>query len=147
MERLHEQGNFPAAVAAARVLVENAESAGEDAYGAAYDIAMAYWTLGRALMLSGDPEAALGELQKARIGFHTLADAGGKNPARMASVVLSDIGYCLCDLGRLEEAAKAYEDSVERCRSSMIQDKWPSARASWEPSGCANAGSARHSLH
>ena len=115
MDRLLEQGNFPQGVAAARSLLQHAESAGEDAYDeAAYDIAMAHFSLGRTLKNSGNSETALGELQKARTGFQTLADAGNKSASLMASVVMADGGDCLRDLGRLDEAAKAYEECVER---------------------------------
>ncbi len=115
VERLLEKGNLPGAVAAARALLQKAQSTGEDAYAeAAYDIAMIYATLGRALRMSGDPETALGVLEKARTGFHTLGQAGNKSAARMASTAIADSGWCLLDLGRLDEAGEAYEESVER---------------------------------
>ncbi len=117
VDRLLERGNLPAAAAAAHALLSRAESAGEGAYGgAAYDIAMAYFTLGRVLKEGGDPQTALPELQKARTGFQTLADAGGQVAARMASVAITEGGDCLRGLGRLDEAAQAYEESVERAQ-------------------------------
>ncbi len=113
VDRLLEQGNFPAAVAAARALSKEADRAGKDAYDrAAYDIALAQFGVGRALRNSGDPTAALAELDKARTGFQTLADEADKDAARMAAAVNSESGDCLRDLGRLDEAAELYEQSM-----------------------------------
>ncbi|MEM8963834.1 MAG: tetratricopeptide repeat protein, partial [Acidobacteriota bacterium] len=56
---------------------------------------------------------ALQPLDEARERFQTLAEGGNPNAARMASVSLAEIGDCLLTLGRLDEAAQAYEAAIE----------------------------------
>lgn len=115
VERLLDQGEFTAAVADARALLKYAENAGEGAYNqAAYDTAIARLLLGRALRMSGDPETALPGLEQAWAGFQALADAGDMEAARMAPATVTERGDCLRALGRLDEAATAYEESAER---------------------------------
>jgi len=118
VDRLLEAGRFPPAVAAARENLRRAREGGEGAYAeAAYDRAMCHWKLGRALKMSGDPAAALGEILAARQGFETLAGAGNASAARMASACLTEAGDCLRDLGRLDEAALAYEENIRRAEA------------------------------
>jgi len=113
VERLHNAGRRAEAVAAARTLLQQAQAAGPDAYpGAAYELALAHFMLSRMLWLSGDAEAALPLLAEARTGFTALAEAGDTSAARMASVCLTESGDCMRDLGRLDEAAAAYETAI-----------------------------------
>jgi tetratricopeptide (TPR) repeat protein len=113
VERLQNAGRLAEAVAAARTLLLQAQAVERDAYPeAAYDLAMVHWTLGRMLKLSGDAEAALAALTEARTGFTALADAGNTDAARMASVCLTESGDCLMALGRLDDAAAAYETAI-----------------------------------
>jgi tetratricopeptide (TPR) repeat protein len=113
IDRLIDAGRAAEAVPAARRLLVEAEAAGEGAYEqAAYDLAYCHWLLGRSLNKSGDAQAALGSLDEARAGFQGLADAGGKNAARMASVCLIERADALQDLGRLGEAAETYEQAI-----------------------------------
>ena len=113
VERLHNAGERAAAVTAAGRLVQQAHSAGPEAYaGAAYDLALAQFLLGRMLKHNGDAEAALPVLAQARTGFTALAEAGDTAAARMASVCLTESGDCLRDLGRLELAATAYDSAI-----------------------------------
>jgi tetratricopeptide (TPR) repeat protein len=115
VDRLLEQGRYPEAVAGAKFLLEKAEVAGGDAYkGAAYDLATARVTLGRALNMAGSAEEALMPLEAARAQYQVLATAGDQDAARMANVVLTEKGDCLTDLGRLDEAASAYEEAIRR---------------------------------
>jgi tetratricopeptide (TPR) repeat protein len=113
VERLDDAGRLAEAVAAARTLLQQAQAAGLDAYsGAAYDLAVAHFLLGRMLRRSRDAEAGLELLAEARTGFTALADAGNTSAARMASVCLTESGGCLMALGRLDEAAAAYETAI-----------------------------------
>jgi tetratricopeptide (TPR) repeat protein len=113
-ERLLHAGRAAKAVSVAQTLLADATTAGEAAYdGAAYDLAMCHAYLGQALRKSGDVQAALGPLAKARVGFQRLADTGDGNAAHM---VAASIGYradALRDLGRLAEAVAAYEEAIQ----------------------------------
>ena len=70
--------------------------------------------LGRTLQSLGAAEAALQPLTEAQQRFQALAEAGDTNASRMASVAIMERGHCLRDLGRLDEAAAAYEDAIQR---------------------------------
>ena len=124
IERLMDEGRFGDAVLASQALHLSSEAAGEAAYaGAAYDSATSQWTLGRALQMSGDAEAALPILDKSRERFTQLGEH------RMAGVALSDSATCLTQLGRYEDAAKAYEEGIRideefRDRRSTAVDKF-----------------------
>ena len=114
VERLTGAGRHTEAVQAARALLKQALEAGAQAYAeAAYDLALAHIRLGRALQLVGGAGAALEPLAEARQRFNTLAAAGSQAATRMASVSLTERADCLRDLGRLDEAAMAYEEAAE----------------------------------
>jgi tetratricopeptide (TPR) repeat protein len=114
VDRLLEAGRFAEAVEGARRILERCQAAGEDAYaGASYDVAMAHFSLGRTLKMGGAAEAALTPLAEARTRFHKLGEAGNDNAAKMASACVTETGDCLQGLGRLDEAARAYETSIE----------------------------------
>jgi len=68
--------------------------------------------LGRILEMSGASEPALTYLESARTQFDRLGRDGNKSAQRMASVCLAEQGGCLRHLGRLDEAAAAYEESI-----------------------------------
>lgn len=53
-------------------------------------------------------------LAEAQRRFQALADAGDADAARMAGVSITEQGDCLRDLGRLEAAAAAYEEAIQR---------------------------------
>jgi tetratricopeptide (TPR) repeat protein len=113
VDRLLDAGRVGEAYEAAQAVLERALSAGEDAYDvAAYDIAMAHFRLGRMLKMGGAAEAALTPIAEARRRFQRLAEAGNQDAARMASVCLTESGDCLRNLGRLDEAAAAYEAAI-----------------------------------
>jgi tetratricopeptide (TPR) repeat protein len=115
IDRLLERGDLPAAHAAAQQLLANCLAAGETAFPeAAYDIAMAYVRLGRVLRMGGAAEAALVPLAEAQRRFQELADAGNPAAERMAAKTFTETGDCLAALGRLEEAARAYEEQIRR---------------------------------
>jgi tetratricopeptide (TPR) repeat protein len=113
IERLLEKGSLGPAQTAAQDLLKKSLDAGEDAYpDAAYNIAMSNLLLGRVLGMSGASEPALTYLESARTQFDRLGRDGNKSAQRMASACLTEQGDCLLNLGRLEEAAAAYEDSI-----------------------------------
>ena len=115
IDRLLEQGRLPEAKAAVEQQLSRALATGEAAYaGAAYDIARAYWKLGRVLKTIGAAEAALPPLGEAQQRFQALADAGNTSAEGMASAAISEAAECLIYLGRYDEAAAAYEEGIQR---------------------------------
>ena len=113
IDRLLEQGQLPAALAAAQQLLAQAQAGGEDAFPeAAYDLAMTHFHLGRVLRSGGAAEAALTPLGEARRRFQQLAATGNESADGMAGVTLAEIGDCLLELGRWEQAADAYQDAT-----------------------------------
>jgi tetratricopeptide (TPR) repeat protein len=115
LERLTGAGRVAEAVPLAKRLLAEAQAASEGAYeGAAYDLAMSHAYLGRELARSGDAQAALGPLDEARARFQRLADAGNREASVMASYCLTDRAKALCELGRLDEAAMAFEEAIKR---------------------------------
>jgi len=113
VDRLLDAGRFAEAAEAAGRVVQRGLAAGEAAFAeAAYDLAMAHFSLGRALQMGGAAEAALTPLAEAEKRFRKLADAGNVDAAGMAGTSLAETGDCLAALGRLDEAARAYEASI-----------------------------------
>jgi tetratricopeptide (TPR) repeat protein len=119
IDRLLESGNFPQALKDAQGLLDKCLKEGEEAYsGADYDTAYIYWELGRVLKRGGASQAALPPIDEARQRFQQLADRGDTDAARMASAALTERGDCLCNLGRFDEAAAAYEAGIEIAEKS-----------------------------
>ncbi|MBI1381653.1 MAG: CHAT domain-containing protein [Planctomycetaceae bacterium] len=115
IDRLLESGRFGEAVDAAEALAERTECLADDAYhGAAYDRAMAQFSLGRALQMSEAPKSALSHLATARERFESLAASGSEYAARMVSACVVDEADCLMKLGQLDTAAAKYEEAIER---------------------------------
>lgn len=105
---------FQAAFEAAQSLLTRAQQAGPAAYDEAdYDLALAHWLLARVLRTLGGSEQALPLLETARQGFEAIAHQR-QNPAAagMASACHTERGTCLRTLGRLDEAATAYEERI-----------------------------------
>ena len=114
IERLLDGGNFPGALSEAQALVEKCLHVGEDAFPeAAYDTALVYALLGRVLKMEGSSEAALKCIAEAQDRFEKLAGQGKTGAAHMVAVSLAERGECLTRLGRLEEAASAYEAGIK----------------------------------
>jgi tetratricopeptide (TPR) repeat protein len=109
-------GQLREALAGAQQLLLQAQAAGEEAYAEAeYDLAMAFWLLGRVLKEGGGAQQALPLLQEASIRFEAIANANDNKAAEgMASTCLTEQGDCLLNLGRYEAAAAAYEESIRR---------------------------------
>jgi tetratricopeptide (TPR) repeat protein len=107
IERLIERGRFGEAVRAAYALRAKFDSAAGSAYeDAAHDFAMTEWTLGRALQMGGNAEAALSHLESAHGRFVEL------NAPRMAALALTERADCLSDLARFDEAAESYQQTL-----------------------------------
>jgi tetratricopeptide (TPR) repeat protein len=118
LDRLLERGDLPAAHTAAQQLLARCLAAGEAAFPeAAYDLACAYLKLGRVLRMGSAAEDALAPLTEAQRRFQVLADSGNRNAERMVSVSITETGICLIGLGRLDEAAKAYEEVIRRAET------------------------------
>jgi tetratricopeptide (TPR) repeat protein len=150
VERLLAAGDLPRAYQAAAALHQRSLAAGESAYpGAAYDIAYIFWLYGRVLRRGGQVGAALSLLAEAQRRFQALADAGDASAARMASAAITERADCLTALGRLDEAAGAYQRAIDldEKRGDMrdvatgrgqlgtvrlLQERYPDALAAWE---------------
>ncbi|MCU0755711.1 MAG: hypothetical protein MUE46_11415 [Xanthomonadales bacterium] len=114
IEQLLAAGRVREALAAAQGLHQRALTAGEVAYADAdYDLAGACFFLGRVLRFAGQAGAALPLLAEARRRYDAVeAREPGCGAARMAAVAIAEQGHCLTDLGRLDEAAQAYETAI-----------------------------------
>jgi tetratricopeptide (TPR) repeat protein len=116
LDRLIDAGRAAEAVPFARRMLAEATAAGEAAYDvAAYDLAMCHVRLGRAMERSGDARSALGPLDEARARFQRLADAGDESATRMVPVCMAGRADALMALGRLDDAAEAYEQRINIC--------------------------------
>jgi tetratricopeptide (TPR) repeat protein len=115
IDRLLERGEVRAAHAAAERLLQRCKEEGEGAYPMANaDLGMAHLTLGSVLLKIGAAAEALPLLGEARRLFEMLARDDNTWAARLDSVALTESGDCLKYLGRLDEAAAAYEEAVRR---------------------------------
>jgi tetratricopeptide (TPR) repeat protein len=113
IERLLDQGQWPAALDAAQQLLALAQAGGEGAFPeAAYDLATTQWRLGRVLRSAGAIEDALTPLREARRRFQQLAATGIQAADSMAGKTLAEIGDCLLRLGRWERAAEAHREAA-----------------------------------
>ena len=109
-------GQLREAFEGAQQLLQRAQTAGDQAYtGADYDLAMACWLLARVLLTAGGSEPALPLLDEARQRFETITNArASKGAERMAAICIAEGAACLLYLGRLDEAAEAYEENIRR---------------------------------
>jgi tetratricopeptide (TPR) repeat protein len=108
-------GQLREALEGAQALLQRTQAAGGQAYpGADYDLAMAFWLLGRVLQMAGGADQALPLLIDARQRFEAVAkERPGRGAEGMASACLTEQGDCLLDLGRLDQAAAAYEEAIQ----------------------------------
>ena len=104
----------------AQALLQRARAAGDQAYsGADYDLAMATNLLGQVLQATGGLEQALPLYDDAREAFEAITTKReSKGAERMASICYERRGQCLVSLGRLDEAAAAYEENIRRARET-----------------------------
>ena len=109
-------GRVREALAGAQALLQRARAAGEKAYSEAdYDLAMALNLLGQVLRTAGGAEKALPLFDDAQRRFEVIAkEQASKAAEGMASACVTRQGDCLSNLGRLDEAAAAYEEGIRR---------------------------------
>ena len=114
IEQQLASGRLREAFDGAQALLQRARTGGEKAYQFAdYDLARACFTL--AQVLTTGSEQALPLLDEAQNRFEAVADERAKKAAeRMASVCFAERGACFLYLGRLDEAAAAYEENIRR---------------------------------
>ncbi len=100
VDRLIEQRELQAAHTAAQQLLQQCLQAGEGAYlKATYDIASAYFRVGRVLNLMGTAEAALQFFAEAQQRFQELAEAGEDGAERMSVAAMTERADSLSALG------------------------------------------------
>ena len=91
---------------------------------------MGCWLLARVLKTAGGSEQALPLLDEARQRFEAVAkERADKGAEGMASRCIAEQGDCLRGLGRLDEAAEAYEEIIRR--AEQLGDdtaRWPSGK-------------------
>lgn len=122
VERLFQSGDLQGALRAEERLLQSCLAAGDTAYAEApYSIAVAYFHLGRMLEVDGAAEAALTYLDEAQRRFEALAEAGNNDATQMTSTIITDRGNCLRALGRLDEAAAAYEEAIKRSKNLDVE--------------------------
>ena len=114
IEQQLASGRLREALDGAKALLERARAAGETAYASAdYDLAIACFRLARVFTTVGGAEHALLLLQEASERFEAVErDRPGRGAERMASVCLAQRGDCLRELGRLDDAAAAYQEGI-----------------------------------
>jgi len=107
-------GRLREAFDGAQELLRRTREAGEARYpGADYDLATACWLLARVLETAGGSEQALPLLDEAQKRFEAIVwDGSDKAAEGMASACITERGDCLRGLGRLDEAASAYEEAI-----------------------------------
>jgi len=116
IDQRRAEGRLPEALTDAQQLFQRAQAAGEHAYpNADFDLGLACFLLARSLKATGGSDQALPLLDEARQRFEAIErQEPGHGAARMASVCFSEQGECLWYLGRLDEAAAAYEEGIRR---------------------------------
>jgi tetratricopeptide (TPR) repeat protein len=99
----------------AKAHLQRSLNAGKAAYPrAAYNIALAHLLLGRVLHTSGAPAEALVPLVEAQHRFQALVDSGDSDVADMVLASITGQAICFTSLGRLEEAADAFNQMIMR---------------------------------
>ncbi|MFN0053506.1 MAG: tetratricopeptide repeat protein, partial [Planctomycetales bacterium] len=120
IEQQLDGGRMREAFEGAQQLLQRARGVGGQAYpGADYDLAAACFLLARVVQTAGGSEQALPLLDEARQRFEAVTRVRANQAAEwMASACLAEKGDCLRNLGRLDEAAAAYEENI-RCAEQL----------------------------
>jgi tetratricopeptide (TPR) repeat protein len=122
IERLLSNGNLPEAYQEAQALLERCLQEGEGAYlGACYDVGVAYFMLGRTQRKRKEFIKALQCIHNAIKIFKPLAQRGNRGSIRMISTSEYEIGDCLFDQDRFDEAAVFYEAGIKESESYKNQ--------------------------
>jgi tetratricopeptide (TPR) repeat protein len=94
-------------------LLGRVRAVGERAYPRAdYDLAGACFLLAQVCQSIGNAEQALPLLDEARHRFEAIEQGSRASGLVMAAICLAEQGHCLLDLGRFDDAAAAYEESI-----------------------------------
>lgn len=111
-------GQLREAFEGAQALLHRAQAAGEWAYlEASYDLTMAHFTLARVLRTAGGSEKALPLLEVALKRFESIEQERDNDSAKMMVVrCFEEFGKSLFSLGRLDEAATAFDKTIERAK-------------------------------
>ena len=121
-DRSLEEGDLQTAYNVSQRLVQRCLAAGEEAYpDAAYDIALAYFGLGRALLVMGAADVALQPLAEAQQRLQRLADAGHTDAEQMSATAIGETAICLRELGRLDEAVSLCEEAIDIAHKAGAQ--------------------------
>jgi tetratricopeptide (TPR) repeat protein len=119
IEQLAAKGQVARACEAAVTLLELARAAGPEAYSDAdFDIAMACFSVGRALEEARRAEEALPLIDEARSRFESMTGGSVRGAAaHMAASCIVERADCLTALSHLDEAAELYEEGIRRMTS------------------------------
>lgn len=114
IEQQLASGQLREAFEGAQALLQRTSTAGEQAYSVAdYDLAMACFLLAHVLKTASGSEQALPLLDEARRRFEAIVNEQAEEAAEaMASISINEKADCLRHLGRLDEAASAYEEAI-----------------------------------
>ncbi len=115
IENLSNAGKSSEVVNDAKSLLNDAKTAGEQAYDCAdYDLARAYWLLATVLSGTGSPEGServLSLINEARQRFQSIVDARQSKAAeRMLSLCFEVEGNLFLRMQQLDSAAMAFEE-------------------------------------
>jgi tetratricopeptide (TPR) repeat protein len=111
-----EAGQLREALAGAQQLLQQAQAAGGHAYfGANHDLALAYKVMSDVLQGTGEALQGLSMAQEAGRLYEEIAKENpGTVAENMAANCLGQQGKFLCDLGRYDAAAAAFEEAIRR---------------------------------
>jgi tetratricopeptide (TPR) repeat protein len=111
-----EAGQLREALAGAQQLLQQAQAAGGHAYfGANHDLALAYKVMTDVLQGTGEALQGLSMAQEAGRLYEEIAkDNPGTVAENMAAGCLGQQGQFLCQLGRYDAAAAAFEEAIRR---------------------------------
>ncbi len=137
IEQQRAGGRLCEALDGAQALLQRARAAGEQAYpGADYDLANACWLVARGLRTTGGSEQALPLFEEAQKRFEAIAkDRANKAAEGMMATCFGERGECLLYLGRLDEAAACYDESIGRAEK-MGDDRQVAVGKSWLGTVC-----------
>lgn len=117
-----QSNDAAAAVDKAEKLQRQSLRSGDAAYlEAPLDIASSYLLLGQSLRQYGAAQLALQPLSEAQRRFAILTTWGGSEAAQFQIRAISLQGKCLRDLGRLPEAATAFEQAIHYASHSRLE--------------------------